>query len=373
MNICALLPAFGNNANSENNCNSLTEWTFIEALKTIAVDSGGDLFYYPLSEYVMLDPESDIFNDGLVSWPEENGPIWVIQYNRYIVANMEYYKKIKERWPNSKIVLFGAADVDVWNFYPCEKTALSRGFKGLDNKEIKSQEWYNDYNNEFFWDLDPVYNKYQKDDEVFFTGIKNVVWDVDLYIDPQVCMVKDASKRWTSRHIIWNVATSIAEKILSMPKSSTKDADAIYMCAGAQNEYTYRAGFVQHLDSAGFKMFTSLKEHDLKKVVDFYSRSKVCLGNSCRANDHTPRGTKGMRDWIAPLCGIPLIYDDYQEIVDMKIVPTYGYHDWDGVIELTNSLAADKELYDDVVEKQKKFSLENTLDKQLTKIFNETL
>ena len=73
------------------------------------------------------------------------------------------------------------------------------------------------------------------------------------------------------------------------------------------------------------------------------------------------------------MCGIPLIYDDYQEIVDMKIVPTYDYQDWDEIVDLTNSLTMDQELYDDIVKEQKRFSLENTLDKQLINIFNEVL
>ena len=365
MNICSLLPRFGQYSPNGDNAKSLTEWTFFEALKIVAEKLGGGSWCLPCAEADIAELGYSIFDHPSIAWPQEDDPIWLIQYNKHMVGDRRYYEIIKEKWPNSKIVLFGS-DVDAWNFLPGAYSGL------IDQEAVEDQPWYNDYANEFNYDLNPLYDKYQTDGEVFFTGIRNVTWDVDLYIDPLTCMIHDASKRWTSKRITWNVSSNIAEQIMNAPKAASKDADAICMCAPAE-QGTIRDSIFKHLDSKSFKTLRYLNEHNLETVVDLYSRSRVCLGTSSRAVDHLPRGSKGMRDWIAPLCGIPLIYDDYQEIVDMKIVPTYDYQDWNEIIDLTNSLTMDQELYDDIVKEQKKFSLENTLDKQLINIFNEVL
>lgn len=365
MNICSILPQFGSHADDNNNAKSLTEWTFYRALKLVSESLGGDSFCFPCSEGEMIQLGHQVFDHPNIPWPDEDDPIWLIQYNQHIVSDRGYYDKIKEKWPNSKIVLFGC-DVDAWSFLPGPFSGL------VDQEAVENQFWYNDYANEFKYDLNPTYDKHQTDGEVFFRGVRNIAWDIDLYIDPLTCMVDDASKRWPSKKIIWNVASDVAEEMMNAPKATSKDADAICMCAPAAEE-TIRGGMFKHLDAKGFTALRALNEHDLENVVNLYSRSRVCIGTSSRAVDHLPRGSKGMRDWIAPLCGIPLIYDDYQEIVDMKIVPTYDYQDWDEIVDLTNSLTMDQELYDDIVKEQKKFSLENTLDKQLINIFNEVL
>lgn len=365
MDICSLLPRFGPYSSDGDNARSLTDWTFYHALNIVAEEFGGQSYCFPCSESDIARLGHTILDSPEVNWPQEDDPIWLIQYNRMFVGDRRYYEIIKEKWPNSKIVLFGS-DVDAWNF-------LAHPFSGLlSEQEVKAQPWYDDYANEFNYDLNPLYDKHQKDDEVFFNGIRNVAWDVDLYIDPLTCMVHDASKRWKSERIIWNVSSDIAEQMQNAFEEKEKDADAICMCAPAE-EGTIRDSIFKHLDSKSFKTLRYLNEHNLEAVVDLYSRSRVCLGTSSRAVDHLPRGSKGMRDWIAPLCGTPLIYDDYKEIVDMKIVPTYEYRDWDEIIILTDSLTRDEGLYSDIVKEQKKFSLENTLDKQLINIFNKVL
>ena len=87
-----------------------------------------------------------------------------------------------------------------------------------------------------------------------------------------------------------------------------------------------------------------------------------------------PRGSKGFRDWIAPLCDIPLIYDDFTEFNNFDVnIPTYEFFKWEEIVDLTNELYNDKKLRKSIVEEQREFSLANTLDKQLINIFNDVL
>ena len=83
---------------------------------------------------------------------------------------------------------------------------------------------------------------------------------------------------------------------------------------------------------------------------------------------------KGFRDWIAPFCNTPLIYDDYPDILDIgPIIPTYKYGEWATAGKLIRELQEDKDRYNSLIEQQKEWCLDNTLERQLLKIFKDKL
>ena len=364
MNIYSMLPLFGEILPEKAPCRTLMDWTFNMSLNNIAQQLGGVHYCWPSNDEALLVRGFDMLDQ----YPkEEDDPIWVIQYNRIMAIDNSLPQKIREIWPNCKIVVFGQ-DTDMGNFFTPEDQSGWHRFKT--KEEIQSQYWYDDYVNEYNYDIIATYEAHQKDDEIFFVGIDNLNWDIDLYIDPSTAIVHDASKKFTSRRFIWNVSEQIAQEITRLSRPQDKLTDAICMCADA-HEGTFRESMFSYLDKNDYKSLWNLHEHNLQNIVNYYCQSKVALGTSSRNRDDLPGGSKGMRDWIGPLCGTPLIYDDYKEVVDLGIVPTYNYLDWQEIIDLTNSLTRDQQLYNDIVEEQKKFSLEHTLDKELTRIFKE--
>ena len=276
---------------------------------------------------------------------------------------------IKNKWPNSKIVIT-SSDLDLWNFH------IEHYFTMISEEQITGQEWYEGYLETL--DLGNVYHKYQKKNKHFFKWFDFINQDVDLLLDPNSCVTHDASKKWESRQFIYNVSTPVAEAFLST-EDTDKEYDGICLAAFGENDHAPRWQMKKCLDSFNYKLLqggnAEKNSHEIESIKSLYHKSKVCIGTSTRGSGVVhPRGSKGFRDWIAPLCDIPLIYDDFTELNNFDVnIPTYEFFKWEEIVDLTNELYNDKKLRKSIVEEQREFSLANTLDKQLINIFNDVL
>jgi hypothetical protein len=282
-----------------------------------------------------------------------------------------FTKHVKDNFPNSKIVIYGT-DLDAWNINICKNRFLTNTPVDLYNSD-----WFNDYSKSL--DFGKVYNKYKKNDTLFFKGLEAIKdSSIDLFLDCLGYVCDDASRLWNSRRYIYNVSTSVAEQFLSKKEEAEIEFDGICLANFHVRGDSDRGQMHNYLNENGYRLRIGGDQDKEKHEIDFirslYAKSKVCLGTSTRGGRLHPRSVKGFRDWIAPLCGIPLIYDDYSQVVDLPVeIPFYKWQKWEEIIELTDVLYRDTKLRKRIVEEQTEFSLANTLDKQLINIFNDVL
>ena len=344
---------------------SLVEYTWTSAWQEVATYF--DMHYAPIyiNQMNKLNRMCEMFNtlknhdyECIVVLDDD----WAWNHNTLI-------PHIKNKWPNSKIVIT-SSDLDLWNFH------IGHYFTMISEEQITGQEWYEEYLETL--DLGNVYHKYQKNNKHFFKWFDFINQDVDLLLDPNSCITHDASKKWESRQFIYNVSTPVAEAFLST-EDTDKEYDGICLAAFGENDDAPRWQMKKCLDTFDYKLLQGGNgeedNHEIESIRSLYHKSKVCIGTSTRGGGTTyPRGSKGFRDWIAPLCDIPLIYDDFTELNNFDVnIPTYEFFKWEEIVDLTNELYNDKKLRKSIVEEQREFSLANTLDKQLINIFNDVL
>jgi hypothetical protein len=204
-------------------------------------------------------------------------------------------------------------------------------------------------------------------------GLEQLEWPIDLYLDSIKSVTEEAQDYVESAHYYWTASRSVIDIINELELSKEKQYDAICLCS-TDNSGFYRREMFQALDEQSLWVLRNLREKDLFKIFDIYARSWVALGTTTPCFDTKARSMKGFRDWIAPFCNTPLIYDDYPDILDIgPIIPTYKYGEWETAGKLIRELQEDKDRYNSLIEQQKEWCLDNTLERQLLKIFKDKL
>ena len=204
-------------------------------------------------------------------------------------------------------------------------------------------------------------------------GLQNIEWPLDLYLDTMKEVVQEASSLFTSAHYYWSISQTLIDKIESLELETAKRYDAICLCS-TDNESGVRKELFQALDEAGLWVLRNLDEHDLEKIFNLYSQSWITLGTTTSCMSSELRSMKGFRDWIAPLCGSLLIYDNFPDVVDIgSFIPIYRYGHWQEAAQIIKDLKNNTSLYNMLIKKQRRWVLDNTLDKQLIRIFEEHL
>jgi len=204
-------------------------------------------------------------------------------------------------------------------------------------------------------------------------GLENIQWPLDLYLDTMKDVVTEASSLFPSEHYYWSISESIIDLIDSFDLNTAKKYDSICLCS-TDNGSSVRKEMFQALDEAGLWVLRNLNEHNLETILNFYSQSWTALGTTTPCMNSDLRSMKGFRDWIAPFCGTVLIYDNFPDILDIgSFVPIYKYEDWDDAARVIKELKTNSYVYDLIIKKQKQWALENTLEKQLIRIFKKHL
>ncbi len=145
------------------------------------------------------------------------------------------------------------------------------------------------------------------------------------------------------------------------------------------NKECWRHNAVEYIKNQGYT-FTQgggngWGDIDLGRLFQAYMDSYITLGTTSHNRPElTKLGTqKGFRDWLGPILGNLLIYDNHPNIMnifnkDENIVPTYDYDNFQTILNCYDR-NVDEEIYSTLVEKQKLFAINNTIDKQLVRIF----
>ena len=313
MIICALLPR-GHGAGV-----FLNDLTFFPALQNVSKHFNFE--YMPL----VIEGQWEDGNEVVDKLPDiEDDLIFITTYNNKWTR--EHYDRIKEKMPKIKTV-FLASDTH------------------YDGKTESGS----------------------------LVGLERIEWPLDLYLDTMKEVVEEAKSKFTSAHYYWSVSQNIIDQIESSELESVKKYDAICLCS-TDNQSSVRKEMFQALDEAALWVLRNLDEHDLENIFNLYSQSWITLGTTTSCMSSELRSMKGFRDWIAPFCGSLLIYDSFPDVVEIgSFIPIYRYGDWQGAAKIIKELKDNKFLYNKLIEKQKRWALDNTLEKQLIRIFEEHL
>lgn len=217
-----------------------------------------------------------------------------------------------------------------------------------------------------------------------FVGMEEVSLHLDLMNE-----AVEAAERFGTKAVRWYWTASqrgldIAREVAAEPKPAP-GADAIcYANPNVSAPGGYRPRLTRELQKRGRYLqwggttdFVTVDENVLRDIYRLYRRSRVCLGTS--SPSWAPdRAAKGWRDFVAPVLGLPVIYDDLPEVTDIRgpagqgycPIDTFGYEDWDGLAALL-CLYDDDQYLKDAVSAQVKWVNENTLDKQFSRVFSE--
>lgn len=199
----------------------------------------------------------------------------------------------------------------------------------------------------------------------YYGGPECIEWNINLFIDIMGEVVEKATK-FPAEFYFWSISETIIEQIENSILPTQKEFDFISLC----NNNGPRVNLFDGLRQNGKSVLVGLNIFDLPKVYEIYAKCKYTIGHTtpliCFPNK---RSMKGFRDWIGPFCGTPLIYDDFTDIINRisnDILPTYKYCDASSVVELINSISEEK--YKSLIEKQKEWARQNSLEKQIEKI-----
>ena len=200
-------------------------------------------------------------------------------------------------------------------------------------------------------------------------GIDQHTRNVDIHVDTMfevVGKVKELGR--SSYHYYWSISQKMIDIINQDKKDYPKDIDFICLCRLCTS---YRYQFFNEIGKQ-CTYITGHNEFDISKIISYYKRSRLCLGTSSPCIETWGRSMKGFRDWIAPFCDCVLIYDDIEEMrVLCEIVPSYTYNNYVELFDLKKTLYNNRDTYNFFLGKQKEWALDNTIDKQLSRILTD--
>jgi len=190
-------------------------------------------------------------------------------------------------------------------------------------------------------------------------------YEVDLWLDINDEIVEDYRAKGLKVDT-WEMTTShflidLYENRVRLPK--TQD---IISLMGHRNPYRnalieflsarYKCQFGVHPDHADF---------NLDHMYEQFSGSRIVLGTSSPCW-WSQRSMKGFRDWIGPICGTVLIYDNYPDVLKKyPTCPIYDYDKFETIVDRINELVNNPEHYYAVLATQLSWIKENTIAIQL--------
>ena len=259
---------------------------------------------------------------------DEEDIILIIEAGIVGVENQTYTHDIttlsilKEIFPNSKVVILSSDAI----FYIDVRKEPQVDFKYVD----------------LFLDVDPrCVEHYQKE------GIKADLW------------------MWTLSDWLFGCARGyyLTHKLDQYEKK--------YDFIGVYNQdsltYGYRKNLLDYIKQNNLT-FTSggcngTYDGNLLNLFNHYGMSKITLGTTSHALHPDFHSFKGFRDWIGPVLGSMLIYDDFAQNYYKDIIPYYNYKTFDRLIDIATKVNPMEWL-----PLQLEWAYHNTIDKQLVRL-----
>ena len=209
-------------------------------------------------------------------------------------------------------------------------------------------------------------------------------FEVDLFLEKmEDCIDQYRARGINVDHWMWTASDWLLDYVQKFDegkKFEEKENDFIGLYAPhtIQRPNSYRNKMVNFLASKG-KKFTQgggsgHDDPDVDKIFQQYANIKFTLGSTSHDNPLF-HGMKGFRDWIGPHMGSMLIYDDYPDVRKHfqggELVPLYEYGVFEGILAIHDHYSQNTDQYYEVIEHQKAWALDNTIEKQLVKLFTK--
>ncbi len=229
--------------------------------------------------------------------------------------NMKDYKIIKEKLPNAKIIFFGS-------------------------------------------------------DSIYLGSQYGIEWPIFLLIDTMSTVIRN-KRDYEAEHYYWTVSETILKDIQATKLDAiVKDKAFVSLCKKASGE---RTRFFNDLSVNSLKVHWNLDLWNLPDIYRMVASAKFALGHTTPVHDNKARSTKGFRDWIAPECGTVLIYDDHEDMraIGPDILPLYRYLDAGQVVNLVRMFDDTPGMYEKYLVTQQKWAWDNTIERQLERIFKK--
>lgn len=190
-------------------------------------------------------------------------------------------------------------------------------------------------------------------------------FEIDLWLDTHSEIVEYYIRRGLVADI-WEMTTShyLIEQYEHRPRlSKTQD----FICLiGHMNPY--RNSLKRVLDTkyqCQWGVHPSVADYNIDHVYESFSKSRIVLGSTSPSWSGI-RTMKGYRDFLGPLCGTVLIYDNHPDVIkQFPICPLYDYDNFNSIIDLFERLINDPAEYQRVLTEQLAWVKENTIAAQL--------
>lgn len=207
--------------------------------------------------------------------------------------------------------------------------------------------------------------------------------DVDLFLET----MSEVREEYKNRGVkvdkwMWTISESLISHLEGLPRKNWKERlfDFISLLSphtiGRQG--SYRQEMVEYLKNRYCNFTRGLGSGMDDKNPDIthleYGNAKITIGTSSHDNPQF-FGVKGYRDAIGPFMDSLLVYDDFKDVVDNyqvgTLVPAYGYGKFHELVEILDYFDANETHRNLCIEAQKKFFRENTIEKQLVRLFKK--
>lgn len=315
-----------------------THWTTTLALRKLAEEKGLEFAVRDLDQFKARE------------WPELRDPLVVLHAAHLKIAHVST-DELRASYPGCRLVVLGSDSLYYVRKYKDEHRGLLVDPRGFEFCHPESVDLY----------LDLM----QEGVEAFRAlGVKADRW------------------YWTAS----DAGLALAREVAQEPAPWLAADCVCYANPNVSAPGGYRKRLTYELGRRGLSIlwggtteFVTLDPDVLRGIYRYYRKAAVCLGTSS-PSWQPDRSMKGWRDWFAPALGLPLIYDDIEEMKDGKgpitgppPVEHFGYEDWDGLAKLIrwHREEYDTTLYLDRVCRQQDWADDNTLEKQFARVFDK--
>lgn len=260
------------------------------------------------------------FHDGRVE-PDSRSGLFIFE-GALLKESYRTTKDIKTWFPNCKIVALTG-----------ESLTYKHGYAHYTNNPTREFEFYDGY-------------------------------DIDLWLDGNDEIVEDYRKKGlTVDYWMWTVSQFMIDLFLNRPRIE-KYQDIVCLI-GHKREYRQALmGFMNGRYRCQWGSGAGDGNYDFDHLFNSFSGSRFVLGTSSPCW-WTNRSVKGFRDWLGPICGTVLIYDDYPDVVKKYPCPIYPYEDFQAISELMEGIWSDQEQYNKILAEQVAWAQDNTIVNQL--------
>lgn len=266
--------------------------------------------------------------------------------NRWKRKGCSLYK-LREAFPNGKIVIM-MTDAQ-YNFHNITPSGQHNGYVG--------------------WVLENDMQEY------------NVV-DMLLCVDQGPLALYKKGTSVDCNYLIWSISEATIQKLTQYNINQEKSLDFLCMMRVVSFNQ-YRTKLKDYLYKSSYNiMFEPNKincsKNNFKNLYDMYNKTWFIFGTTSSNIPHRPeKCMKGFRDFLAPFCNSVLIYDNYPDVLkyftdsEGVVVPIYNYSDWTTINKIYDELTNNLDLYNNYIERQKQWAMNNTLYKQFLRLFKE--